>query len=346
MEQILKSEFSFVTPAFLGGAEQKAELRAPAFKSLLRYWWRIAVSKECGYKVELIRNKEAHIFGSVFNETLRSKVTISVIEESQLKTETESPRAWERKIDPSDRRSGDVVSYLGYGAFSGPSKFAPGRTAISPREPSNSAASQNVARIEIGHRGLNSDQLGELNRALVLLANFGSVGNKSRNGFGSFYLADNSCEELYQNKNKATSMVSRPILEAVNWPTSIALDENDRLCIWNTSTKKDWLGVMQDYAKIKKELYTFAKNRVGQPNGKTGRDMLGTHLPRFPSQLHFVIRPTKPDFSGYRGTLVHIPVSQKEEIAHSEVNFWCDIYTKLDIYQNSDSKIKLTREEV
>ncbi len=346
MEQILKSEFSFVTPAFLGGAEQRAELRAPAFKSLLRYWWRIAVAKESGYNVEIIRSKEAQIFGSVFNQTLSSKVTVSVTEVEQLKIETKSPQNWSRKIDPSDRRSGDVVSYLGYGAYVGPGKFADGRSAFTPREGGTRAVVQGTARIEIRDRGLNSEQLGELNRAMVLLANFGSVGNKSRNGFGSFYLADKTCAEFYRDKGSAIKLASRSYLETVNWPSSIALDENNQPCIWATESDSNWLGIMQEYAKIKKNLYQFAKNRDRQPNGKAGRDMLGTHLPRFPSQLHFVVHPTNPDFSRYRGTLIHIPVSKNEKISQNEVSFWSDIYARLDRYQLEDSKIKLTREGV
>ncbi len=346
MQQILKSEFSFVTPAFLGGAEQRAELRAPAFKSLLRYWWRIAVAKECGYNVETIRGKEGQIFGSVFNQTLRSKVTISVTEVEQLKLETESTKNWVRTIDPNDRRSGDVVSYLGYGAYVGPGKFADGRSAFTPREGGTRAVVQGTARIEIRDRGLNSEQLGELNRALILLANFGSVGNKSRNGFGSFYLADKTCEELYRDKGSAIKLASRSYLETVNWPSSIALDENNKPCIWATESDSNWLGIMREYAKIKKNLYQFAKNRDRQPNGKAGRDMLGTHSPRFPSQLHFVVHPTSPDVSEYRGTLIHIPVSKNEKISQNEVSFWRDIYARLDRYQLEDSKIKLTREGV
>ncbi len=37
---------SFVTPAFLGDAEQNGAWRTPPFKILLRQWWRVAAAKE------------------------------------------------------------------------------------------------------------------------------------------------------------------------------------------------------------------------------------------------------------------------------------------------------------
>lgn len=39
----------FVTPAFLGNAEQDGQWRAPPFKHLLREWWRVAWAEANGF---------------------------------------------------------------------------------------------------------------------------------------------------------------------------------------------------------------------------------------------------------------------------------------------------------
>ena len=39
----LKLKVRFLTPAFLGDAEQKGVWRVPPFKAQLRYWWRFVL---------------------------------------------------------------------------------------------------------------------------------------------------------------------------------------------------------------------------------------------------------------------------------------------------------------
>lgn len=53
----------FLTPAFLGNAEQDGQWRTPPFKALLRQWWRVAVAQELKYDVDAIRRREADLFG-------------------------------------------------------------------------------------------------------------------------------------------------------------------------------------------------------------------------------------------------------------------------------------------
>ena len=44
--ETLQVSVEFLTPTFLGGADQNAELRAAPFKNLLRQWWRVAVGSQ------------------------------------------------------------------------------------------------------------------------------------------------------------------------------------------------------------------------------------------------------------------------------------------------------------
>lgn len=56
----LTFKLEFITPAFIGGANQQAELRPASFVGLLRWWWR-ALKGECD--IEKLREEEIKIFG-------------------------------------------------------------------------------------------------------------------------------------------------------------------------------------------------------------------------------------------------------------------------------------------
>jgi CRISPR-associated RAMP protein, Cmr1 family len=58
----LTFELEFITPAFIGGAYQQAELRPASFVGLLRWWWR-ALKGECN--IENLRAEEVEIFGGI-----------------------------------------------------------------------------------------------------------------------------------------------------------------------------------------------------------------------------------------------------------------------------------------
>lgn len=56
----LTFDLEFITPAFIGGANQQVELRPASFVGLLRWWWR-ALKGECDIK--RLREEEIKIFG-------------------------------------------------------------------------------------------------------------------------------------------------------------------------------------------------------------------------------------------------------------------------------------------
>ena len=55
----------FVTPAFLGNAEQDGQWRTPPFKALLRQWWRVAFAADLGGVASIahLRAAEGDLFG-------------------------------------------------------------------------------------------------------------------------------------------------------------------------------------------------------------------------------------------------------------------------------------------
>jgi CRISPR-associated protein Cmr1 len=79
--QKLEYEVRFVTPTFLGNADQNGQWRTPPFKALLRQWWRVAYAAQHGFKVDIgqLRCEEGFLFGHAWLENDRdeegSKVT-------------------------------------------------------------------------------------------------------------------------------------------------------------------------------------------------------------------------------------------------------------------------------
>src|SRR5690625_4598965 len=65
----------FVTPAFLGNAEQAGQWRSPPFKALLRQWWRVAYAAEKQFQVDpaAMRKEEGLLFGHAWLEDDRDE---------------------------------------------------------------------------------------------------------------------------------------------------------------------------------------------------------------------------------------------------------------------------------
>lgn len=157
----------FITPAFLGGADPKGtpELRPPSIKGALRWWWR-AIHGDLS--LEALQKKEVELFGGSFKESgkevfMRSKVLVRV-------------EATDERI--SKGLDGSMAfRYMAYGAedrafFDVDTQF----------EVHFSITEKDPQKIE--------DIKKQVLTAFSLLSNFGGLGAKSRNGFGSFHCSD------------------------------------------------------------------------------------------------------------------------------------------------------------
>ena len=70
----LTFELEFITPAFIGGANQQAELRPASFVGLLRWWWR-ALKGECD--IERLREEEVKIFGGIAKNLRKEEIKMA-----------------------------------------------------------------------------------------------------------------------------------------------------------------------------------------------------------------------------------------------------------------------------
>jgi CRISPR-associated protein Cmr1 len=67
-------DLEFITPAFIGGANQQAELRPASFVGLLRWWWR-ALKGECN--IENLREEEVKIFGGIAKNPRKEEIKMA-----------------------------------------------------------------------------------------------------------------------------------------------------------------------------------------------------------------------------------------------------------------------------
>jgi CRISPR-associated protein Cmr1 len=70
----LTFDLEFITPAFIGGANQQAELRPASFVGLLRWWWR-ALKGEC--EIEKLREEEVEIFGGIAKNPRKEEIKMA-----------------------------------------------------------------------------------------------------------------------------------------------------------------------------------------------------------------------------------------------------------------------------
>ena len=254
--QTHRYDLRFVTPAFLGNASQQAQWRTPPIKALLRQWWRIAVAQELGYNVERLRQREADLFGVAADggDSHQSQVRIRLGQWSEGKLKSWNGLEQGSIHHPEAEKSRYQVgphAYLGYGPLDGR-----GGTQFSKKEGSaiqaGDATTLSVAFVP--RRGVMSAEMAEqhgrtLETALWLMDRYGTLGGRSRNGWGSFSLqpVDDGTAALQG------VLPAKPWKKALqlDWPHAIGSDAQGAL-VWQTAAFDDWEKLMQELARLAK----------------------------------------------------------------------------------------------
>ena len=213
----------FLTPAFLGNTEQSGQWRAPPFKALLRQWWRVAVAERHGYDYRKIREEEGSLFGNAWLETGASRSLLR-IRLSSWDPGKERKNNWESLPKIGTGQQVDADLYLGYG----PVKY--------DRSKRSSGLKHEVA-IRAGESAILTlavpvDYKQQIMATLGLINCFGTLGGRSRNGWGSVVLEpQDGTPALSVNPN----IFKFSMEEALNkdWPHAIGCDE-EGLLIWET----------------------------------------------------------------------------------------------------------------
>lgn len=250
----------FHTPAFLGNAEQQGQWRTPPIKALLRQWWRVAYAADHpkGVSVADMRRAEGRLFGVAADgkESNRSLVRLRL-----NKWVHGTLKSWDRLEQlslhhPEVERTGYKVgphAYLGFGPLDGR-----GGTRLSDKV---NAAIDADEHADLSIAFPSGDESARLRRALWLMHHYGTLGGRSRNGWGSFSLspANEVTPELSGALDKSLMLPWRDALTQ-DWAQAIGCDTDEdggaQPLIWRTEALDDWKKVMRRLAEIKIALRT------------------------------------------------------------------------------------------
>jgi CRISPR-associated protein Cmr1 len=322
---------TFLTPAFLGDAEQKGRWRTPPFKALLRQWWRVVKANELlrgGCQPQRlhteVREAEGRLFGHAWltdggkTWAMRSRVRLRLggWRDGTLDRWETDPRVTHPEVT---NRQGEAMPvgahlYLGYGPLTYSRELR--STALKGTDerhpkPAIGAGDQNILVL-----GFPDDFAAELERTVELIHWFGTVGGRSRNGWGSFVLDGDglqATEMLTQSVGFPLAAVTRDFASclALEWSHALGADEHGPL-VWRTEEVGTWPNAMQRLAEVKIKFRTAIPIA---PNGQFGeRHVLAypvTHHPtawggqkRLANQMRFkVVRSG----DAYFGIVFHLP---------------------------------------
>ncbi len=316
MMTVRQFNLRFLTPAFLGNAERDGQWRSPPIKALLRQWWRVAWTEANDYRddVKRLRQDEGALFGAAADgSSNRSLVRLRLgrwdtgsLKKSQW---THAPKV----AHPEVKFAVDSSLYMGYGPVVLPKgKKEPtlmANAAIQPGESAELRIAFPVAEALL------------LDRALALMDAYGTLGGRSRNGWGSFVL-----QPLPEEGKKSLSPGERGLdkgplrnwLDCLDrdWPHAIGRDDQGPL-IWRTEPFDDWKTLMRRLAEVKIGLRRQFRFNSGR-NAQRAEERHWLSYPvtnhsvktwnnnaRLPNSLRFKAHADKD--GQLRGVIFHVP---------------------------------------
>ena len=354
----LEFTIRFLTPAFLGDAEQKGRWRTPPFKALLRQWWRVAYAAQQNYDVSIadLRKAEGKLFGNAW---------LTREEDGKAKADYCSSRVrlrldrWDRgelqtweKLEPRGIQHPEVEKlpqigphlYLGYGPLIVPRGATITTLKNAPAIHAGKTATLRLA-FPAGEETL-------LLQALRLMHLYGTVGGRSRNGWGSFVLEPRPGSSAPIPTRKWEAALAQ------SWAHAIGEDGQGALIWRTTKTYQDWRELMRDLAIIRIAVRTqFPFQGVQSHKQPEPRHWLaypvtnhtceawGKQL-RLPNSLRFKVRPAPNDPKQLVGVIYHMPCLPPAEFGPNSYRqqiqkTWEQVHWLLDELTRPDKERKL-----
>jgi CRISPR-associated protein Cmr1 len=299
----------FLCPAFLGNAEQSGQWRTPPFKALLRQWWRVAYAVSHRFSVEVneMRVAEGRLFGAAADagDSNKSRVRIRLD-----RWDRGSMGSWQPLGNVNHPEVGQVDGglYLGYGPLRSRTALKAG-AAVQAEE----AITLRIALVP----PVQNEEQERITKTLALTNLYGTLGGRSRNGWGSLAL-----EPLDGTRPVVLSPdpgLLRPWRDALglDWPHAIGRDQKGAL-IWQTQAFPDWKAAMRRLAEIKIALRMQFKYAPGdrRPQDRHWLSYPVTHHAvdawekerlRLPNSLRFKLRSDGHNPARLRAIIFHVP---------------------------------------
>jgi CRISPR-associated protein Cmr1 len=323
----LELSVRFNTPAFLGNAEQSGQWRTPPFKALLRQWWRIAAANGFGYDSERLREAEGRLFGTAADgESRQSAIRLRLDRWNDGKLKSahwpgkEENKCTHPEVTNKEGKAMPVGTelYLGYGplTYSKEKKQTTlkGEAAIQPNESAKLCVAWPESEAAMAD-------------ALKLIHWFGSIGGRSRNGWGSLAFDDGvECAEIPDASDPLIGRIAMPLDRCLtrDWPHALGKDARG-LMIWKSQHEfPTWRDAMTALAKAKIGFRTSLKFTGGKNGPFEDRHLLAypvtNHnvgkLPRearLANQLRFKVARTAN--GKFVAVIFHLPCALPHELA-------------------------------
>lgn len=281
----------FTTPAFLGDADQRAQWRTPPIKALLRQWWRVLVAKDCGYDVAELHRREGELFGNASDdeggESRQSQVRIRLDTAWEEGALTQWPANEPKFHHPDVGRPVGTDLYLGYG----PLTYEKGvGTTLGTSKSSGTKRSAIAPGTQRATLKIATPDDFPLDALMQLLARFGTLGSRARNGWGSLHLLPSpACGRGVGREGELPPAIFRPLDDCLtlDWPHALGTDARGPL-IWETKPQADWRNAMKELARIKIAFRT--QTRLSLKNVKDGQ-FAERHVLAYPVTHHAVLGP-------------------------------------------------------
>jgi CRISPR-associated protein Cmr1 len=352
--QTRQLQIQFHTPAFLGDATQSGRWRTPPFKAQLRQWWRVAYAAQEQFAVNVreMRDIEGRLFGYAwlendsFERDGKRVATAARKSEVRLRLNHWSEgqlKSWDRLetgtvFHPEAEKVRHQIgphAYLGYGPLDGR-----GGTKLQDKQGKANAAIQANEQAQLSIAFPDEHAI-TLDQALQLMNLYGTVGGRSRNGWGSYSIQRIDGVDTPTNPTPTQALAK---CLSVDWPHALGADNHGAL-VWHTLPHKDWPGLMRTLAEIKIKLRTQAAFKFphAQPDGQIhDRHWLSYPITRhdvsdwkrknlrLPNQLRFKVRATD---NGLVGVIFHMPHKPPSEFGSSTQTLeriWRQVHSHLD----------------
>lgn len=354
----------FNTPAFLGNSDQAGQWRTPPFKALLRQWWRVVSAPTHQYDHAALRKSEGDLFGNAWlndprgrAQFRRSRVSLRLDHWNIGRLGSQAwPEGPMESVTTTADGKGSVRAdvYLGFGPVLPPSKKE-GRKSVTIR--------QAIAPDDAAVFRVMAEESQELTDSLQLMAWFGTLGSRSRNGWGSFALnaldASPKLTALPTPGHRLLGETSREWQKCLelDWPHALGTESGTPL-IWLTQPYKNWRAVMGALANIKVDIRRVAKTFIGPdhiggihllgypagghwelPVFKKGRPSRDEEEARLASQLRFKVCAVPEGLvgivfqvpHGFPGALYRrLRTDQQDWVTTNQAKVWGDIHKALN----------------
>lgn len=314
----IECEIEILTPMFLGGAPQnggeklKCELRTQTLKGLMRFWWRAyaysatSLSFAERERLALLSEMEGRIFGSAAGIGNKSAFSLSIPIKALKVSDGRLPQ--HHKVPVRGKSfSINILEYLCYGTY----EYVKGqgnsliRGYLEPNQSFNLTIR------------IHKDQYAEdVLTALYLLAEFGGIGSRSRNGFGSLNISNKvavfgelETRFLRDSLNSTGLMAGLTIDQGI--PPFTAFSSNVRL--FRTA---DAFGKWDDCLATLGKIYRDGRESLEPRHTYSLRQYIGAPLDPPKESFRSVLeRHSKPYFmkvgtnraGQYYGLILHIP---------------------------------------